>query len=105
MGVTGSPGGHACCCVGTILNACPRELLLLLKTNDCLRTITGRLGNPSNTYWIMAQHCVSAINHDRFIRDTSTWKLATRLSNLQDTAEVTTAFWVFTALEKVMAWF
>lgn len=46
-----------------ILRTVPREVLLLLKTNDCLRAVDAALGAPVNTFVITARHCSSAI-HD-----------------------------------------
>lgn len=38
----------------------PRELLLLLKANDCLRSIDAVLGRPLNTIAITARACSKA---------------------------------------------
>jgi aarF domain-containing kinase len=35
--------------IGDLLLRMPRPLLLLLKTNDCLRSVDGALGSPLNT--------------------------------------------------------
>jgi aarF domain-containing kinase len=51
--------------VQTILARVPRALLLLLKTNDCLRAVDTQLGTPINSFIIMARFCTRAINEDR----------------------------------------
>ncbi len=52
--------------IGDILRLLPRELLLILKTNDCLRSIDEGLGSPVNSYEIFARYIQRAINqHDR----------------------------------------
>lgn len=51
--------------VQRILAKIPRELLLLLKTNDCLRAVDTQLGTPVNSFVIMAGFCTRAINQDR----------------------------------------
>lgn len=38
-----------------MLRQIPRELLLILKTNDCLRSVDKSLGTPVNTFVISAQ--------------------------------------------------
>lgn len=43
-----------------LLRTCPRELLLLFKTNDCLRSIDVALGAPINTHEVMARCCAQA---------------------------------------------
>ena len=35
--------------IGDLLLRVPRPLLLLLKTNDCLRSVDNALGSPLNT--------------------------------------------------------
>ena len=54
--------------VQRILAQIPKELLLLLKTNDCLRAIDMQLGTPVNSFIIMARYCTKAINQDRLKR-------------------------------------
>jgi hypothetical protein len=40
-------------------------LLLLLKTNDCLRAVDKELGAGYNTFVVTARECVKAINRHR----------------------------------------
>lgn len=40
----------------SILNECKRELLLLMKTNNYLRAIDRRLGNPNNTFNVINEY-------------------------------------------------
>ncbi|CAI7779639.1 unnamed protein product [Closterium sp. NIES-53] len=44
-----------------LLARLPRVLLLLLKTNDCLRSLDTALGTPVNTFMITARECTQAI--------------------------------------------
>jgi hypothetical protein len=48
------PHAHAC-----------RPLLLLLKTNDCLRAVDSALGQPINTLVITARQCTRALAEER----------------------------------------
>ncbi len=61
--------------ISTILNSCPRELLLVLKTNDCLRTITNKLGNPLDQYWTTARVCARSINEARVQESPRDWRV------------------------------
>jgi aarF domain-containing kinase len=47
--------------INEILGQIPHELLLLLKTNDCLRAVDHALGSPVNTFTIMSRYCVKAV--------------------------------------------
>ena len=45
-----------------VLETCPRDLLLLLKTNDALRSAAGRLGGCSaDTFVVTAKSCIRAL--------------------------------------------
>lgn len=57
--------------VQTILARIPRPLLLLLKTNDCLRAVDTKLGTPINSFLIMARFCNQAITEDRLRHSSS----------------------------------
>jgi hypothetical protein len=46
--------------ISELLRRMPRELLLLLKANDCLRSIDVVLGRPLNTIAITARACSRA---------------------------------------------
>ena len=49
-----------------VLETCPRGLLLLLKTNDSLRSAAGRLGGRStDTFIVTAKACIRALRHQR----------------------------------------
>jgi aarF domain-containing kinase len=48
--------------IGSLLGKLPRELLLLLKTNDCLRSVDKELGAGYNTFMVTARECVRTIN-------------------------------------------
>eukprot|EP01024_Parvocaulis_polyphysoides_P017827 TRINITY_DN17862_c0_g1_i2.p2 TRINITY_DN17862_c0_g1~~TRINITY_DN17862_c0_g1_i2.p2 ORF type:complete len:135 (-),score=14.05 TRINITY_DN17862_c0_g1_i2:501-905(-) len=47
--------------ISQLLLDMPRALLLLLKTNDCLRSIDRCLGQPINTFIVTARGCVRAM--------------------------------------------
>ncbi len=47
--------------IGDLLIRMPRPLLLLLKTNDCLRAVDRALGQPVNTFVITARECSRAL--------------------------------------------
>jgi hypothetical protein len=50
--------------IAAMLTRLPRELLLLLKTNDCLRSVDGALGSPNNQFAIMARYCLRGLRWD-----------------------------------------
>ena len=60
------------CAAATILRNVPRELLLLLKTNDCLRAVDHSLGAPINTYVVMARRTSRALYQESWAKAT-TW--------------------------------
>lgn len=47
--------------IGDLIMRMPRPLLLLLKTNDCLRSVDLSLGQPVNTFVITARECTRAL--------------------------------------------
>jgi aarF domain-containing kinase len=48
-----------------LLARIPREMLLLLKTNDCLRHIDNALGSPANTLLVTGRYAAAAVyNHE-----------------------------------------
>ncbi|GAB4820114.1 hypothetical protein N2152v2_007160 [Parachlorella kessleri] len=49
-----------------LLGKMPRQLLLLLKTNDCLRSVDVQLGTPVNTFVITARACIRALSAERW---------------------------------------
>ncbi|GLC72431.1 hypothetical protein PLESTF_001246800 [Pleodorina starrii] len=51
--------------ITSLLQRMPRPLLLLLKTNDCLRSIDFALGEPVNTFVITARECSAALARER----------------------------------------
>lgn len=71
--------------INKLLLEIPRDLLLLMKTNDCLRTIDAELGSPVNTFEIMARYCVQAVNEERSQRDPG---LVSMAANLRDQAHL-----------------
>jgi hypothetical protein len=62
--------------IAAVLNRLPRELLLLLKTNDCLRSVDGALGSPNNQFAIMARYCLRGVRWDsvhRRVQPCASW--------------------------------
>lgn len=59
--------------ISAILNSCPRDLLLILKTNDCLRTITGGLGNSEAMWPRMARFAVQGMHHPAAASSWTAW--------------------------------
>ncbi|BDA50400.1 AarF domain-containing protein kinase 1 [Coccomyxa sp. Obi] len=51
--------------ISDMLRRIPRPLLLLLKTNDCLRTVDACLGQPVNSFMMTARECTRALNEAR----------------------------------------
>ena len=47
--------------IARLLGSLPRPLLLLLKTNDCLRSIDCTLGTPANAFAVTARECARAL--------------------------------------------
>jgi len=58
--------------INHLLRTVPRDLLLLLKTNDNLRALDASLGHPSNPYLVTAEVCVRGA-HDARRRRNKTW--------------------------------
>lgn len=52
--------------IADVLAGVPREVLMLLKTNDCLRSLYSRLGvHPADTFIVMARACTKTLNEAR----------------------------------------
>ena len=51
--------------IADVLATVPRDMLLLFKTNDCLRHVDRMLGTPVNTFLITARTCVEALSRER----------------------------------------
>lgn len=71
--------------IQVVLRKIPRELLLILKTNDCLRAIDISLGAPVNNLIIVARYCQTALNNKRA---DSRPGLLTWISSTVDTASL-----------------
>lgn len=56
-----------------ILGSLPRQMLLLLKMNDCLRHIDYKLGSPANTLVVAGKHASAAVFEDR-IQKSKSWQ-------------------------------
>jgi aarF domain-containing kinase len=87
--------------VQAILARIPRELLMLLKTNDCLRAVDTALGTPINSFIITAQYCTRAINQQR-IRHSSS--LLVWLQAQLDTFSMELRLTLISALVAVAEW-
>ncbi len=53
--------------ISDMLQKMPREMVLLLKTNDCLRSVDSLLGEKINTFVITARECTKALAADRIM--------------------------------------
>jgi aarF domain-containing kinase len=51
--------------IGDVLRKIPRELLLILKTNDCLRAVDLALGAPVNNFVTVGRYTQAALNAER----------------------------------------
>ncbi|KAI3430556.1 hypothetical protein D9Q98_005149 [Chlorella vulgaris] len=71
--------------IGDLLRRMPRQLLLLLKTNDCLRAVDLALGAPINSFVITARECTRALARDRLRNHPG---MLTRLAVATDLAAV-----------------
>jgi hypothetical protein len=56
----------------SILAECTRELLLLMKTNNYLRAIDRRLGNPNNTFNVINEYSWDTFRNE-MSSSMSTW--------------------------------
>ncbi|KAL6782666.1 hypothetical protein ACKKBG_A07645 [Auxenochlorella protothecoides x Auxenochlorella symbiontica] len=83
--------------IAHLLRCMPRPLLLLLKTNDCLRAVDRALGTPVNTFVSTARECSAALSQERLRRRPG---LASRLLGLRDRAMVESRL----ALVRVIVW-
>jgi aarF domain-containing kinase len=70
--------------ISALLLKMPRPLLLLLKTNDCLRSVDFMLGNPVNSFIICARECTRALAQERIdkAKKENHWLFQSRLRNL-----------------------
>ena len=67
--------------INDILTRVPRELLLLLKMNDCLRALDSRLQSSLSSFVTIARYCIKAINRHRTL---SSPGLTSTFLNLRD---------------------
>jgi len=51
--------------ISTMLCRMPRDLLLLLKTNDCLRAVDASLGQPISNFVVIAREATRALEEER----------------------------------------
>jgi aarF domain-containing kinase len=56
-----------------LLNRLPRQMLLLLKMNDCLRHIDYILGSPTNTVVVTGQYAAEAVYRENLRHSRSWW--------------------------------
>jgi hypothetical protein len=61
-----------------ILAECTRELLLLMKTNNYLRAIDRRLGNPNNTFNVINEYTWDTFRNE-MSSSMSTWAFTKEL--------------------------
>eukprot|EP00850_Spirogloea_muscicola_P005059 SM000022S07273 [mRNA] locus=s22:906467:908354:+ [translate_table: standard] len=66
--------------ISALLARLPRVLLLLMKTNDCLRAVDNALGAPVNTFVITARECSKALAQAK--RSEGLWARAAAATDL-----------------------
>lgn len=54
-----------------LLNRLPRQMLLLLKMNDCLRHIDHKLGSPTNTLVVTGRYAAEAVYQENLLKSSS----------------------------------
>jgi len=81
--------------IQSMLSRIPRDMILLLKTNECLRHIESILGSDYSSVAIMARCCQQAINRARYDAD-PTWR--STLANVEETVGMEARVLVFEAL-------
>ena len=84
-----------------MLRRIPRELLLILKTNDCLRSVDVALGAPINNLVVTARFAQGAVNAHRLALRPGLW---TRLRCGLDTAALELRIAAFSAAVAAAAW-
>mmetsp|Transcript_30439 Transcript_30439/g.49223 ORF Transcript_30439/g.49223 Transcript_30439/m.49223 type:complete len:148 (+) Transcript_30439:2-445(+) len=73
----------------------PRQMLLLLKVNDVLRSVNRDLGAQVNQYPIMARHCAKAIYHANIAQDP---RINTVIQNVLMRFQIAWRLWVYLAI-------
>eukprot|EP00892_Ulva_mutabilis_P001947 jgi/Ulvmu1/11753/UM008_0167.1 len=93
--------------ISELLRRVPRELLLLLKTNDCLRSIDADLGRPLNAVSITARACCRALSEQRAAAAPHPRGLSIRLRGLLDRGLVEWQLhklWLLSLLGRAVTW-
>jgi aarF domain-containing kinase len=81
--------------IGDVLKKIPRELLLILKTNDCLRAVDMALGAPVNNFVTVARYTQAALNAERLEeRPGLATRLAVTLETLKMEARLRAFEWI-----------
>ena len=84
-----------------LLARVPRSMILLLKTNECLRHIESCLGADYSSVSVMARACQQAINEDR---TRSSAGLSTRWTNARESLSMEVRIACFEALTSLHRW-
>ena len=58
-----------------LLGTVPRQMLLLLKMNDCIRHINYALGQPTNTLVVAGKYASRAVYEHQLQQPNATWKV------------------------------
>lgn len=77
--------------IARLLLRMPRELLLLLKTNDCLRSLDATLGQPLNNFLITARYVSRALAEERLAAKPG---LKTRLAVIGEVGALEARLWL-----------
>jgi aarF domain-containing kinase len=86
--------------ITNVLSKVPRPLLLLFKTNDCLRSIDSTLKTPINSFILTSRFCTLAIQRDRMMRYPG---IRTKIKNMLETANMEYRLFLFSLLKSVQS--
>lgn len=87
--------------VAELLRRLPRVVLLLLKTNDCLRSVDNALGAPVNTFIIIARECTRALAQMEIEAKKGLWN---RLRCIVEIYRVELRLWAFQISALFASW-
>ena len=85
--------------IGDVLRRIPRELLLILKLNDCLRSVDLALGAPVNTLVIQARYTQQALAIEALAKRPG---LMTWLWTVADAVGLEVKIQLFAVAEKIL---
>jgi aarF domain-containing kinase len=84
--------------INKVLSKVPRQLLLLFKTNDCLRSIDSTLKAPINSFLLTSRYCTLAIQKDRLSRHPG---FRTKIQNFVESLKMEYRIWVISIFKSI----